>query len=270
MARRISSQELDAAVILVAHDRWFLESVGTSVLELEARQVALLQGPLACLAQGARAPGEVALGKAIEKGSRPRSPGWRFSSTASATRRGKAKQAQSKVKKIDKIKGDERCPSTRKTNVSCGSSSRPPERASRVVMKLVNGSSRYPGRDLLDDANLLIERDEHVVLVGPNGAGKTTLIETLAGEREPAGGKVRLGHNAKVGYLSQHADTAAGEGPSSTPPRARPVFPARRCGTCSGPSSSPAATSTSRSPTSPAASSAGSRWRSWSLPAPTC
>ena len=50
------------------------------------------------------------------------------------------------------------------------------------------------------------------MLVGPNGAGKTTLMATLAGERKPAAGSVRLGHNAKVGYLSQHAETAAGDG----------------------------------------------------------
>ncbi|HEV2726716.1 MAG TPA: ATP-binding cassette domain-containing protein, partial [Solirubrobacterales bacterium] len=65
---------------------------------------------------------------------------------------------------------------------------------------------------LLDKANLEIEREEHVVLVGPNGAGKTTLIETLAGQREPAAGSVRTGHNVKIGYLSQHAETAAGTG----------------------------------------------------------
>ena len=69
-----------------------------------------------------------------------------------------------------------------------------------------------PGRVLLDDAELEVERGEHVVLVGANGSGKTTLIETLAGRREPASGSVRNGHNVKLGYLSQHADTAAGEG----------------------------------------------------------
>jgi ATP-binding cassette subfamily F protein 3 len=45
-----------------------------------------------------------------------------------------------------------------------------------------------------------------VSLVGPNGAGKTTLIETLAGRRELTAGKLRTGHNVKIGYLSQHAD----------------------------------------------------------------
>jgi len=80
------------------------------------------------------------------------------------------------------------------------------------VVKLVNGRIEVPSRVLLDGARLEVERGEHVVLVGPNGAGKTTLIETLAGKREPAAGSVRTGHNVKIGYLSQHADTAAGEG----------------------------------------------------------
>jgi ATP-binding cassette subfamily F protein 3 len=61
-------------------------------------------------------------------------------------------------------------------------------------------------RVLLDDAELWLERGEHVSLVGPNGAGKTTLIETLAGKRELGAGKLRTGHNVKVGYLSQHAE----------------------------------------------------------------
>ena len=80
------------------------------------------------------------------------------------------------------------------------------------MLKLVNATIEVPGRTLLAGAELEVERGEHVVLVGPNGAGKTTLIETLAGQREPAAGSVRTGHNVKLGYLSQHADTAAGEG----------------------------------------------------------
>jgi ATP-binding cassette subfamily F protein 3 len=69
-----------------------------------------------------------------------------------------------------------------------------------------------PGRVLLDDAELEVERGEHVVLVGANGSGKTTMIETLAGQKQPAAGIVRTGHNVNLGYLSQHADTAAGAG----------------------------------------------------------
>jgi len=202
-------QELDSAVVLVAHDRWFLESVGTSVLELEAGKSRYFKGPWHAWRKE-HAARQVALGKAIEKQqaeiARMEVFVDRFRYKAS-----KAKQAQSKVKKIDKIKGEALSfdpEDKRQLQIVFPQ----PERASRVVLKLVNGRLEVPGRVLLDDANLLVERDEHVVLVGPNGAGKTTLIETLAGQRKPAGGSVRLGHNAKVGYLSQHADTAAGEG----------------------------------------------------------
>jgi len=80
------------------------------------------------------------------------------------------------------------------------------------VLKLVGATIEVPGRTLLEGAEMDLERGEHVVLVGPNGSGKTTLIKTLAGRREPALGSVRTGHNVKIGYLSQHADTAAGSG----------------------------------------------------------
>jgi ATP-binding cassette subfamily F protein 3 len=83
---------------------------------------------------------------------------------------------------------------------------KPPERSGRVVFELEDGRISAGEKLLLEDAALWLERGEHVSLVGPNGAGKTTLIETLAGRRELGVGKLRTGHNVKVGYLSQHAE----------------------------------------------------------------
>jgi len=200
---------LDAAVVLVAHDRWFLESVGTAVLELEAGKGRFFSGPWHAWRREYAAR-QLALGKAIERQQaeidRMEKFVERFRYKAT-----KAKQAQSKLKKIEKVKENaaSRAP---EDNRRLAFEFIQPERASKVVMKVVGAKVEVPGRTLLDSVNFELERDEHVVLIGPNGAGKTTLMATLAGEREPAAGSVRLGHNGRIGYLSQHADTAAGEG----------------------------------------------------------
>jgi len=201
--------DLDAAVVLVAHDRWFLEAVGTSVLELEAGRARFFAGPWHAWRQE-QAARQIALGKAIERQQAEIARMERFVERFryKAT---KARQAQSRVKMIEKAKREG--PSREKRDDrQLRFHFKPPERPGRVVLKLVNGKLEVPGRTLLEGANLEIEREEHVVLVGPNGAGKTTLIETLAGDREPAAGSVRTGHNVKIGYLSQHAETAAGGG----------------------------------------------------------
>jgi ATP-binding cassette, subfamily F, member 3 len=200
---------LDAAVVLVAHDRWFLEAVGTSVLELEAGRSRFFAGPWHAWRQE-QAARQIALGKAIERQQAEIARMERFVERF-RYKVTKARQAQSRVKRIEKAKRGG--PGTEKRDSrNLRFHFKSPERPGRVVLKLVNGTLEVPGRTLLEKANLEVERGEHVVLVGPNGAGKTTLIETLAGRREPASGSVRGGHNVKLGYLSQHAETAAGSG----------------------------------------------------------
>jgi ATP-binding cassette subfamily F protein 3 len=201
--------EIDAAVVLVAHDRWFLEAVGTSVLELEARRARFFAGPWHAWRKE-QAAREMARGKAIERQAAEIERMERFVERFryKAT---KARQAQERVKRIEKLKRDG-VAAERRDERNLRFSFPQPERPGRVVLKMRNATIAVPGRTLLSGASLEVERGEHVVLVGPNGAGKTTLIETLAGRREPEAGSVWTGHNVKIGYLSQHADTAAGEG----------------------------------------------------------
>ncbi|MBA3865664.1 MAG: ABC-F family ATP-binding cassette domain-containing protein [Solirubrobacterales bacterium] len=201
--------DLDAAVVLVAHDRWFLEAVGTSVLELEAQRARFFAGPWHAWRQE-QAARQIALGKAIDRQQaeieRMEKFVERFRYKAT-----KAKQAQSRIKQIDKKKRDGP-QAERKDSRKLRFSFATPERPGRVVLKMVDAKIEVPGRTLLADASLEVERGEHVVLVGANGSGKTTLIDTLTGSRAPASGIVRTGHNVHLGYLSQHADTASGQG----------------------------------------------------------
>ena len=195
--------DLDAAVVLVAHDRWFLEAVGTAVLELEAGRSRFFAGTWAQWRKE-QAARDIALGKAIDKQQAEIERMERFIERFryKAT---KAKQAQSRVKKLAKIERIERDP---KDSRSLEFQFAAPERSGRVIFELAQGRVEIgePPVVLLDEAELWLERGEHVTLVGPNGTGKTTLIETLAGRRELAAGKLSTGHNVKVGYLSQHAE----------------------------------------------------------------
>jgi ATP-binding cassette subfamily F protein 3 len=200
---------IDAAVVLVAHDRWFLEAVGTSVLELEAQRARFFAGPWHAWRQE-QAARQIALGKQIDRHEAELARMERFVERF-RYKASKAKQAQSRVKAMDKKKKEG--PYTeRRDNRRLRFSFKTPERPGRVVLKMADARIEVPGRVLLEDANLEVERSEHVVLVGANGTGKTTMIETLAGEKQPASGIVRTGHNVNLGFLSQHADTAAGEG----------------------------------------------------------
>ena len=149
--------ELDAAVILVAHDRWFLEAVGTSVLELEAGRARFFPGSWHNWRREAAAR-ELQLGRQIEKQQAEIARMERFIERFryKAT---KARQAQSRVKRLDKMERIERDPSD---NRSLGFQFAPAERAGRVVLDLENGRLEVPGRTLLEDGDLWLERGEHV------------------------------------------------------------------------------------------------------------
>ena len=199
--------ELDAAVILVAHDRWFLEAVGTSVLELEAGRARFFPGTWHAWRREAAAR-EIQLGKQIEKQQAEIARMERFIERFryKAT---KARQAQSRVKRLEKMERVERDPTD---NRALGFKFAGAERAGRVVIDMTGARLEVPGRTLVEDGEFWLERGEHVSLVGPNGAGKTTLIDALAGRRELDGGKLRTGHNVQLGYLSQHAEELGSSG----------------------------------------------------------
>jgi ATP-binding cassette subfamily F protein 3 len=220
---------LDAAIVLVAHDRWFLEAVGTAVLELEAGRGRFFAGTWHQWRRE-RAARELALGRAIERQQAEIERLERFVTRFRAGTR--ARQAQSRAKKLARM---ERLSADPADGTTLQFAFKPPERSGRVVFALEHADLSAGRKPLLQDAELWLERGEHVSLVGPNGAGKTTLIETLAGRRELQEGKLRTGHNVKLGFLSQHTDElttgtartvleAAGHATGLTPAKARALL----------------------------------------------
>jgi ATP-binding cassette subfamily F protein 3 len=199
--------DLDAAVILVAHDRWFLEATTTAVLELDAGRSTYFPGEwhiwrrekaarmLDATKSMARYDADIArLQRFVDR--------FRY-------KKSKAKQAQAKLTQIGRLK-EERSSSAETAALLSRRSRRlgfeflNPPRSGRDVVE-VEGLSLHAGeKALLDGVSFAVERGEHVALVGPNGSGKTTLIETILGRREVTTGSVRLGHGVVPAYFSQH------------------------------------------------------------------
>ena len=200
-------QSLDAAVILVAHDRWFLEAVTNGVLELAGGRSLYFKGPWHewRREKAARAlHAQTALDRLGEDIARLERFVERF-----RYKKNKAKQAQAKlthIGRLEKERGEEADTldrlSVRKR--SMGFDFLKPARSGRTVVEASGLGVQAGSKALLDGLEFALERGEHVALVGPNGAGKTTLLETMLGQRDPAAGSVRLGHGVEPAYFSQH------------------------------------------------------------------
>src|SRR3954452_7630823 len=194
-------QQLDAAVILVAHDRWFLEAVTTATLEVVAGRGTFFPGPwhawrrekaarmLNAQKEVQRVQGDIVrLERFVER--------FRY-------KKSKAKQAQAKLTQIGRLEQERQDASSEvallsRKQRSLGFEFLKPARSGRVVVEADGFELTIGDRVLLRDASFALERGEHVALVGPNGSGKTTLLEQLV-RRDG----IRFGHGVQIGYFSQ-------------------------------------------------------------------
>jgi ATP-binding cassette subfamily F protein 3 len=190
---------LDAAVILVAHDRWFLEAVTTAVLELAGGRSLHFAGPWH---EWRREKAARALDatKAISRYEADIARLERFVARF-RYKKAKAKQAQAKLTQIGRL-AKERGRATAELDSLTRSTRRlgfdfvDPPRSGRTVIAVEELDVSAGEKHLLSNVSLALERGEHVALVGPNGSGKTTLIETLL--------KRPLGYGVVPAYFSQH------------------------------------------------------------------
>jgi ATP-binding cassette subfamily F protein 3 len=191
---------LDAALILVAHDRWFLEATTNCVLELENCRGTFFSGRW----HAWREERAVREQHAARVAARQAEDIARLEHFVARFRYGtKHRQAQSKLKQIARIEAD-RVEAPTRARRSLGFEFIKPARSGRTVLETKGLRVDAGGRTLLNGVELVIERDEHVALVGANGSGKTSLIETVIGRRRPAAGTARLGHGVELGFFSQH------------------------------------------------------------------
>ena len=191
-------RDMRAAGVTVSHDRWFLESTATQVLDLSGGRAKLWPMGYSDFRR-ARAEDEAQQAAAAE---RRREEMERLERFVTRWRAGtRARQAKSRAKALDRMAPIEA--PTREKALSFGFPRT--ERPGRVVLEADGLRVEVADRVLVDDAGFTIERGQRVAVVGPNGAGKTTTVETLLGMRDVAAGRVSMGHKVLPSYFSQHA-----------------------------------------------------------------
>jgi len=190
----------DATMIIISHDRHFLNQVCTHIADLDFQRVKIYPGnydDFMLASVQARARVEASNAKARDKISDLQEFVRRFSANAS-----KARQATSRRKQLDKIKLEEIKPSSRQNPYIRFDQAKKLYRSAVSVEGL---RYRYPGTDtdVLNHVNLHVEAGERIAIIGPNGIGKSTFLKCLAGELKPNAGKIEWVENAEVGFMPQ-------------------------------------------------------------------
>ncbi|WP_049631921.1 ABC-F family ATPase [Cellvibrio sp. pealriver] len=189
--------ERNSTIIIISHDRHFLNSVCTHMADLDYGELRVYPGNYddymmastqareKLVNENAKKKAQIAELQAFVS---------RFSANAS-----KAKQATSRARQIDKIQLDDIKPSSR---VSPYIKFVQNKKLHRQAVTLEQVSKAFD-RPLFTDLSLQVEAGERIAIIGPNGAGKTTLLRCLYGDLQPDSGTVKWAEQAEIGYFAQ-------------------------------------------------------------------
>jgi len=189
------------AILLISHDREFLNTLCTHIAELRSSRIMRYTGNYDSYLEQ-RAAMEVTLIATAQAQQRKIDQLQTFADRFGA-KASKASQAQSKRKQIERIK-EEMVEVPDGPESTMGFRFPQPQRSGQRVITLEKIKFGYGEKLIYDGIDLEVERDQRIVLVGPNGAGKSTLLKLLAQVLTPQSGVHKLGHNAKFGYFAQH------------------------------------------------------------------
>jgi ATP-binding cassette subfamily F protein 3 len=201
-------------LLVISHDREFLDGVITHTLHLNEGRGKLYTGNYSAFErQRVEQLRLQQIAHEREQAERAHLQSFidRFKAKAS-----KAKQAQSRMKRLEKMAGTEAVRAERPFHFQFAV----PEKVPDSMLQLEEVSAGYPGEGgqpaavILGDVRFRLEAGERVGLLGPNGAGKSTLVKTLVGELATLGGERKIHKDLKIGYFAQHTVESLREGAS--------------------------------------------------------
>ncbi|MFH1335274.1 MAG: ABC-F family ATP-binding cassette domain-containing protein [Candidatus Zixiibacteriota bacterium] len=189
--------EFQGTVVLVSHDRYFLDRIISEVVELEHHRLERYSGNFSAYVEQKAERQE----KTLKEYEAQREYIIRTEDFIRRNIAGqKTKQAQSRRKTLNKMEKMEN-PKTRIKKMKMSFSST--GRTSRALVWTEEAGKKYGERTLFEQVNFSIERYDRIGLIGPNGCGKTTFLKILLGKESLTSGEVKVGSNLDVGYYDQ-------------------------------------------------------------------
>ena len=192
-------QSYEGAIVIVSHDRYFLDRVVKKIVESRKGKLIPYAGNYSFYLE------EKALREEIQSGQYKNQQAKikqeerlieRFRAKAS-----KAKMAQSRIKALEKM---ERVDDVDDDNPSVNFSFKFSKQSGRHVVRMEHVSKAYPNLQILNDAHAVIEKGDKIALIGANGKGKSTLLRIVAGADKEFEGMAETGHNVTTTFFAQH------------------------------------------------------------------
>ncbi|MFI5139692.1 MAG: ABC-F family ATP-binding cassette domain-containing protein [Sphingobacteriales bacterium] len=189
----------DGAVIIVSHDRWFLDKVINRTVETRKGKLTVYAGNYSFYLEEKAQREEIQKGEFKNQQSKIKQEERlieRFRAKAS-----KAKMAQSRIKALDKL---ERVDDVDDDNPSVNFSFRFSKQSGRHVVTMEDVTKKYPAIDIVTHTEAIIEKGDKIALIGANGKGKSTVLRIIAGADKDFTGKCETGHNVTQTFFAQH------------------------------------------------------------------
>lgn len=188
--------------VVISHDQRFLNNVATHILDVDYGTITVYTGNYEAFLkekEGTRERKEAEIAKAEKIIADKKAFIERFKAKAT-----KARQAQSRVKQVEKIEVEELPQSSRRYPKFRFDTKRP---SGKDVLSVDELSKAYGDKQVLDRVSLEVRRGERIAVIGANGLGKSTLLKILTGNLEHDSGEATWGHETHVGYFAQdHKD----------------------------------------------------------------
>ena len=194
-------REYPGAVMLITHDRYFLDRVVTRMIEVTPGELTPFPGGYTEYLE-AKAERTARLAVEADKRSRLLEKELAWVRRSPSARTGKQ---QARINRLDELQGehrDKRLPN--RTTVEIVGADAP--RLGRTVLNLHGVSKSFGSHLLVRDFSTILQAGERIGIIGPNGAGKTTLLKVIMGTEQPDAGEVELGKNTHIAYFDQRRE----------------------------------------------------------------